>query len=319
MVPQEVKKALSKSQKVFLTTHVRPDGDGLGALIALASILRKLGKEVVVAIGEKSEVPAHYCFLPGVNEIKWSTSFSLESFDLAVALDAASAFRLGTYQSFFEEASILTVNIDHHVSNESYAKINWVDDNFSSTSEMVYWLAVELGVELEKDTALNLYVGILTDTGRFQYPNTSPQTLEVAKELLNYGIVPFQVFAQVYEGYSYSAFKLLGEIMARSQLTDGILYTYIDQEDLARYGLKMPDTEDYVDFLRSVKEARLVVLFKHLENGEIRVSLRSRQLPSHLIAKEFGGGGHPGAAGFITELSRQEVLNKIKELIKEGF
>jgi phosphoesterase RecJ-like protein len=316
---QEVKKALTGSHKVFLTTHVRPDGDALGALIALAFILRKLGKEVIVAIGEKSEVPSHYSFLPGVNEIEWAASCSWENFDLAVALDAASAFRLGTYQSFFEEAPILTVNIDHHVSNDSYARINWVDDGFSSTSEMVYCLAVELGVELEKDTALNLYVGILTDTGRFQYPNTSPQTLEVAKDLLNYGIVPFQVYAQVYEGYSYAAFKLLGEIMARSQLTDGILYTYIEQEDLKNYGLKMPDTEDYVDFLRSVKEAKLVVLFKHLSDEEVRVSLRSRQLPSHLIAKEFGGGGHPGAAGFITKLSRQEVLNKIKELLEEGF
>lgn len=319
MVPQAVKKALSEGHKVFLTTHVRPDGDALGALIALAFILRKLGKEVAIAIGGKNEAPTHYSFLPGLQEIEWASSFFWEKFDLAVALDAASVFRLGIYQSFFEKTPILTVNIDHHVSNDSYAKINWVGDNYSSTSEMIYRLAVELGVELEKEAALNLYVGILTDTGRFQYPNTSPLTLEVAKELLKYGIVPFQVYAQVYESYSYSAFKLLGEIMARSQLTDGILYTYIEQEDLKNYGLKMPDTEDYVDFLRSVKEAKLVVLFKHLNDGEMRVSLRSRQLPSHLIAQAFGGGGHPGAAGFITKLSRQQVLDKIKDWLKEGL
>jgi phosphoesterase RecJ-like protein len=318
MIPEAVKDFLKKGRKFFVATHVHPDGDALGSLIAFYLLLKNLGKEVEIGIGEDFSLPSHYTLLPLLDKINWGKGVEEKKFDSFVALDAASSERLGVYKKFLSLSNHL--NIDHHISNTKYAALNWVDSSYSSTSEMIYELIESLGALIDEKIALSLYVGILTDTGRFQYPNTTPRTFEVAKRLVEKGVDPYYVYQNIYESSSFSSFRLLGKVIERTEKRDGLLYSYITLDDLSEFGISLPETENFVDFLRSVKDAELVVFFKELPDGKLKVSLRSRgDVSSHLVAENFGGGGHKGAAGFVTTLSKEDVLEKILKVMKERY
>jgi phosphoesterase RecJ-like protein len=318
VIPESVKVFLKKGRKIFVATHIHPDGDALGSLIAFYTFLKSLGKEVEIGIGEKFSLPSHYSLLPHLDKIKWGEELKEKDFDSFVSLDAASPERLGVYKKFLSLPN--HINIDHHVSNTKFATLNWVDSSFSSTCEMIYELIENVGVFINKEIALPLYVGILTDTGRFQYPNTTPKTFEVAKKLIEKGVDPYNVYQNVYESTSFSSFRLLGKVIERTKKRDGLLYSYITLNDLNEFGISLSETENFVDFLRSVKDAKLIVLFKELPDGRLKVSLRSRgSVSSHLLAQIFGGGGHKGAAGFVTALSQEDVLEKIAKVMKEKY
>ncbi len=308
----DIKKLFLEKKRFFLSTHLYPDGDALGSLVGLAIVLKNQGKLVKMGLGEKEPLPPHYLFLPELDEIVYPDSqvFGEEVF---VALDCASMARLGGWAEKAKKAEHL-INLDHHMSNEKFGSLNLVEVKSSSTSELVFGILKELGFKLNKKAALAFYVGILTDTGRFQYANTSERTFEVARELIGYGLDTFQIFQNVYENYSFGCLKLLGLMLKRAQMEGSLIFSYLTQKDLGKFNVRLSETENYIDFLRLNRDSKLVVLFKELPDGRWKVSLRSKKgVYSHLIASRFGGGGHPGAAGFTATLSKRKVLDLIKE------
>lgn len=315
----KVKKIFLEKNSFLLATHLSPDGDALGSLVGLGIVLENQGKSVVMALGEREQLPPHYLFLPRLDKIVYpdSQGFSPEVF---VALDCASLARLGGWIEKAKKARFF-INLDHHLSNERFGSVNVVETQASSTSELVFGLLKDLNFKLNKEAALAFYVGILTDTGRFQYANTSLKTFEVARELVSYGLDTSQIFQEIYENYSFACLKLLGLVLKRARLDGDLIFSYIKQSDLNKYEVQLPETENYIDFLRLTRDSRLAILFKELPDGKWKVSLRSKKgVYSHLIASRFGGGGHPGAAGFATSFSRGKVLALIKEeLVKDGW
>lgn len=307
-----IKRLFLEKKRFFLSTHLYPDGDALGSLVGLAIVLTKQEKKVVMGLGEKEPLPPHYLFLPMLDEIVYPDSQVFEE-EVFVALDCASLARLGGWAERAKRAEHL-INLDHHLSNEKFGSLNLVDVKSSSTSELVFGILKELGFKLNKEAALAFYVGILTDTGRFQYANTTVRTFEVARELISYGLDTFQIFQNVYENYSFDCLKLLGLMLKRAQTEGSLIFSYLTQKDLKKFNVRLPETENYIDFLRLNRDSKIAILFKELSDGSWKVSLRSKKgVYSHLIASRFGGGGHPGAAGFTTTLPKGKVLNLIKE------
>ncbi len=313
----EVKKILFEKNSFFLATHLYPDGDALGSLIGLAAVLKNQGKKVFMGLGEKSPLPPHYAFLPLLNKIVYPGEKSYQT-EVFIALDCASLVRLGGWAEQAQKTPVF-INIDHHPSNEKFGFLNLVDTGVSSTSELIFELLKEVGFELTREAALAFYVGILTDTGRFQYANTSPRTFEVVRELMSYGLDTFQIFQQVYENFSFNCLKLLGLVLKRAVLEDGLIFSYLTQKDLKKYAVEMAETENYIDFLRLNRDSKLAILFKELPDGQWKASLRSKKgVYSHLIASHFGGGGHQRAAGFSTVWPREKVLDLIKKELRSG-
>ena len=199
---------------------------------------------------------------------------------------------------------------------EHFGNLNFIDEKASSTSEIIFFLAKELNLELDYETSFNLYVGLVTDTGKFQYSNTSIKTLEVAVELIKNGVSPVKVFREVYENTSMDLLKLLGLVLERITLKEGIGYSIIRQNDFKGLTISNGETENFIDFLRSIAEVRLAILFREMPGGDFKVSLRSKDdINCVEIARKFKGGGHKAAAGFRSNKSIDEILNLIERYL----
>lgn len=317
---EKLVKVIKESKRFVVATHVRPDGDGLGSLLALGLLLREMGKQTFISWGESIVIPPQYDFLPGLDLIQ--DPAKCPNFENWIIVDCASGNRLGVLEEKIKEASLL-INIDHHQDNKLFGHINLVDKNISASAEIIFLLSKALNHPLNKEIATCLYVGILTDTGRFQYSNTSPQTFQIASELLAYELQPYEIFQKVYENINFSTVKLLSIALTKavfdSQLK--LVYTCINQDDVKRSGSQMEETENFIDFLRAVKGAEVAVIFKEVPNGTTRVSLRSKgRADVAKIASMFGGGGHRNAAGYTSadsyEASLQKFLEELKKLVQ---
>lgn len=309
--------SLEYAKTIALSGHVQPDGDTIGSVLGLFSVLKKSGFEVFPLM-LKNEIPESYRFLPFIDEILNPEKFKKKT-DIFISVDSPTPDRLGPAVSAFNGAEN-TINIDHHIDNKSFAEINIVHTDISSVSEIIYWILSNSGFSLSPEEALCFYVGIVTDTGRFQYTNTSSDTFQAAKELIEKGVSPNFVFKKIYENISYSSTKLLSIMLNRAVVEDGLIWSYISREDLSKTGARLVDSENFVDFLRSVRGVKVAALIKEVktERGKHwKVSLRSKgKINVQEIASKFGGGGHPQASGFKTETEPEEVINKIKEFTK---
>ena len=305
--------ALIKREDDFLVAvHVQPDGDAIGAALALGRLLRELGKSYRLAVADGGEIPPQYKWLPGIAEFTQQVTPAAKVF---VTLDVANESRLGRLAPALAEAAI-TVNIDHHPDNPGFADHNWVDSTISSTSEMIFYLWEEMGVELTYEPALAIYVGMLTDTGRWQYSNTTSRSLRIAAELVRLGVKPIEVFKNVYESYSVEWFKLLALGLDKAVFDQdiGLAYTLITQEDLAHTGASLAESENLVDRLRSVIRINLAMVLKETRKGEIKVSLRSREpIDVGALARLFGGGGHRNASGFVSKEKPETIIESVKQ------
>ncbi|MBI4744419.1 MAG: bifunctional oligoribonuclease/PAP phosphatase NrnA [Actinobacteria bacterium] len=202
---------IKKDDKFVILTHVQPDGDAFGSVLGLAMLLKKMGKNVFLSIDKDMRIPPQYSFLPGVELIKSINDYH-NDFVNFIVLDCGSIERLGSWEQIAKNAKNI-INIDHHKSNTRFGTLNYIDEKSSSSSEMVYKLSLNLGVEIDKDIALCLYVGIVTDTGKFQYSNTTSKTFKNALKLIKYDISPTYVFENVYERASLGCLNLLGKIL----------------------------------------------------------------------------------------------------------
>jgi len=311
---RDVASALEGAGTVVATSHVNPDGDGVGSLLALYHLLSARGKKVYPCLPEPHKYPPQYGFLPG-RETLLPPGELPENCDAFVALDCSNLSRLEPLEELFRRVSV-TVNIDHHEDNARFAALNYVDAGASSTAELVYRVAEAGSWELDAHAATCLYAGLVTDTGRFQHRNTTPSAFILAARLAEAGADVHGVAKEIYESQSLAYTRLLGVVLRRAQMHDDLrlVFSFITRADLEETGATLSETEDLIDYLRRVKGAGIVALFKELPDGTVRVSLRSGDgTEVGPIARALGGGGHAMAAGYTSE---KDLEGSVEELMK---
>jgi phosphoesterase RecJ-like protein len=311
--------ALRGHDRFLVVTHENPDGDALGSLLATTLVLRALGKDVVMFLAGKAPLPHEYGFMQ-LDGLQRSLPDDMEE-RVLVAVDCAKADRIGPDLAPVERAK-LVLDIDHHHDNTYFGDINLVVGDASSTGEVLRDVIRELGLELTPELAEPLYIALVTDTGRFQYTNTTPKALRLAAELVDAGADVHAVFQQVYESVEFAKLKLLARALERARVLEGgrIVVSHLVRTDFAEVGAVEPYSEGIIDYLRAVEGSELAALIREppRDDGPTRrVSLRASvdELDVSAIARLFGGGGHRQAAGFSSDLPLEEIT----ELIRQGF
>ena len=293
---EDAAQAIRGSQTIVMACHVNPDGDALGSLLGLALALLPFGKAVTCL--SEDGVPDILAFLPGAEMVQQSTD--TPAFDLALVVDSGDLPRVGQAVQPIIGRARRVVDIDHHATAGAFGDIRVLNSRAASTAEIVYALLQTLAVPITSEIATCLFTGIITDTGSFRFQNVTPNTLRVAAELLEAGAPPAHISENVFENRTFAATRLLGAALAAMQQTpDGkIVWTHVTAKDFQTLGAKDADTEGIVSYVRGVRGADAGILFREMADGNIRVSLRSREgLDVSQIAALFGGGGHRMASG----------------------
>src|SRR6478672_7677229 len=316
---QAVADTLRANDRFLVVTHENPDGDALGSLLATTVALRQLGKDVVMFMPASTSVPQEYTFMRLDGLVRELPDDMGER--VLVAVDCAKAERIGPDLSPVERAK-LVVDIDHHHDNTRFGSVNLIVSDASSTGEVLRDVFAELDVEVTPEIAEPLYIALVTDTGRFQYTNTTPKSLRLAAELVEAGADVHQVFQQVYESVEFAKLKLLARALERARVLEGgrIVVSYLVRPDFAEVGAAEAYSEGIIDYLRAVEGSELAALIREppRDDGPLRrVSLRASidELDVSAIARTFGGGGHRQAAGFQSDAT----VDEITELIRKGF
>jgi bifunctional oligoribonuclease and PAP phosphatase NrnA len=315
-----VAEAIRSHERFLVTTHENPDGDALGSLLAAKLALDTLGKDVVMYLSGETPLPREYSWMPLGNLRRSLPDDAADR--VLLALDCANESRLGPDPEVLASAP-LVVNVDHHHDNSRFGAINAVVADASSTGEIVRDLLRELDVGLTSDMAEALYIALVTDTGRFQYTNTTPKALRLAAELVEAGADVHKIFQGVYESVQFAKLKLLARALERAQIYEGgrLVISYLLRGDFAEVGAAEPYSEGIIDYLRAVEGADMAALIREPPRGDAparRVSLRASadELDVSKIARASGdGGGHRQAAGF----SSSESIEEITEFIRREF
>jgi phosphoesterase RecJ-like protein len=313
-----VVEALRRHGRFLLITHENPDGDALGSILAAKLILETLDKDAIMYLSGTAPLPAEYKFMPLAELRRELPEDTGER--VLFALDCANESRLGEGQAALESAASV-LNVDHHHDNTRFGDVNLVLADASSTGEIVRDLARELDVQLSPELAEALYVALVTDTGRFQYANTTPKALRLAAELVEAGADVHRVFQSVYETVQLAKLKLLARALERAQVYEGgaLVVSYLLRTDFAEVGAAEPYSEGIIDFLRAVEGAEMAALIREPPapgRPARRVSLRSSsdEVDVSAIARASGdGGGHRQAAGFSSELEIPQIVDFIRE------
>ena len=312
MDPKRRTRELIRHHKRFLlTSHINMEGDSLGSQLALKGLLEKLGKRVEVVCD--GGTPKAYRFLPGASSVREKPSFSYEA---AFVLDCPLLARIGRIQRFIDLKKPLCV-IDHHISNEYFGTINWVEPKAAAVGEMIYDLFRYVKVKIDKDDATNLYVSIVTDTGSFRYSNTTEAVHRVVADLITLGVEPAKVSSQIYETQSLKSRRLLAEVLQTLQVDPrgDVAWLKVTQAMLRRWGARAEETEGFVDFARSIAGVKVAFFLRESGSHQTKVSLRAKAgADVNRIAKHFGGGGHRAASGCVIPLPMKETE---KQLLKE--
>lgn len=312
-----LEEAARSGRVVVLACHVAPDGDALGGMLALHLALRERGARSVPTWGEEPlRVPGHYDDLPGIEDLVAPSDLP-EHIDLLVTLDAASEQRLGSVAPLLK-TDVPTIVIDHHVTNTGFGDVRLVAPSAAATVSVVEELVRRLGVELGPDIATCLYVGLVTDTGRFQHGNTDPAALELAGRLLDAGVPHEELARRLFERRTLGELRVLGAALARVELVDevALAHTRVTADELAEHGVGDDQLEGLVDFVRGVDVAEVALVMKETWDGW-RASLRSPgRVDVGALAEALGGGGHRQAAGFTFEGDPDRVLARIVDLLR---
>ena len=308
--------AIRSNDRFLVTTHENPDGDALGSILAMKLGLEQLGKDAVLYLSGVIPLPHEYAFMSLDGLRRTPPEDAAER--VVLALDCANDRRLGPDSGLLERAP-LVVDIDHHHDNSRFGKVNLIVADASSTGEILHDLFRELGVRITPEIAEALYIALVTDTGRFQYTNTTPKTLRLAAELVEAGANVHQVFQDVYENVAFAKIKLLARALEKARVYEGgrLIVADLERADFAAAGAEEPFAEGIIDYLRAVEGTEIVALIREppTQNGPTRrVSLRTRAegIDVSAIARKSGGGGHRQAAGFSSEASTDEIVDFIR-------
>ena len=303
--------ALRRHDRFLVTTHENPDGDALGSLAAAHRALGALGKDSVMFLAGEAPIPGEYRFMELEDLRRTLPDDAAER--LLLAVDCANESRLGADPVALHQAPF-TVNVDHHHDNTRFGDANLVVADASSTGEVLRDVLAELGVELTPELAEPLYIALVTDTGRYQYANTTPKALRLAAELVEAGADVHRVFQGVYESVQFAKLKLLARALERAVVYEGggLVVSHLLRDDFGAVGAVEPYSEGIIDFLRAVEGADMAALIREPPRGGSparRVSLRAShdELDVSAIARKSGGGGHRQAAGFSSDASIEEI------------
>ena len=313
--------AIRANDRFCVTSHENPDGDALGSLLATHLGLRELGKDSVIVLVGDAPLPAEYRFLD-LDDLRRTWPDDLEQ-RVLLAVDCAQENRIGPDPPV--DRAALVLDVDHHHDNTRFGDVNLIVPDASSSAEVVRDLFGELGVRLTPQIAEALYVGLVTDTGRFQYTNTTPKALRLAAELVEAGADVKRVFRGVYESVQFAKLKLLARVLERAQIFEGgrLVVSYLLRDDFDEVGAEEPYSEGLIDYLRAVEGAEMAALIRQPPRDEgpaARVSLRANadELDVSAIARKSGGGGHRQAAGFASEGTIEEITAFIRREFLEA-
>jgi phosphoesterase RecJ-like protein len=312
---QAVADAFRSNDRFLLVTHENPDGDALGSLLATKLALDQLGKDSVMYLYGDAPLPKEYGFMELGGILREPPPDAAER--VLVAVDCANETRMGPELTLIDDAT-LTLDIDHHHDNSRFGDVNLVVGDASSTGEVLRDVFAELGVELTPEIAEALYTAVVTDTGRFQYSNTTPKALRLAADLVEAGADVHRVFQDVYESVEFAKLKLLARALERAEVYEGgrLVVSHLLRSDFTDLNVAEAYSEGIIDDLRAVDGAEMAALIREpprREGPPRRVSLRASndELDVSAIARKSGGGGHRQAAGFSSDASIEEITEFI--------
>lgn len=299
-------KMLKDASSILIAAHIRPDGDAIGSMVGMGLALQAGGKHIQLML--EDPIPSRYHFLKGSELIHPTVS---EPFDLSIALDCGDLARLG---KFFQDKKP-DINIDHHVTNENFGKVNLVIPQEVATCAILAKFLPEWDFPLDADSAGALCMGLLTDSNGFQIPSVTPETLELAAILMRAGAAFSEIYQRALVSQSLQASKLWGLALAKLQMKDGLLWTSITLQDRELAGYHGKDDAEIANFLSSVEGSRVALLFNEQSADKVKVSWRTRNhMDVAKLAQYYNGGGHPNAAG--AEVA-QPLLTAESEIIKK--
>ncbi len=312
---------LKSSDAVLIASHANPDGDAIGALLAMGHLLDALGKKTTLY--NESPLPAVYRFLPSVQRIKRRLA-DPKSYDTAIILDCGDLARIGRQVDSVLGIPVL-INIDHHVTNTQFGNLQLIDNDACATAEIVHRFFKRMAVPINQAAATAIYTGILTDTGSFRFSNTNRSAFAICQEMIERGVDPYKVAQHVYGTYSLGRIKLLNLALDSIEISENgnLSMMTVTQAMLDKTGTHAEDADGLINYARRIKAVKVAALIHEQTNGRkpdghsngYHVSLRSDgQVDVAAIASVFGGGGHPSAAGFSVQASLTELKTQLIEL-----
>ncbi|MDR3295837.1 MAG: bifunctional oligoribonuclease/PAP phosphatase NrnA [Clostridiales Family XIII bacterium] len=316
---EEIAASLQAAQSVLLFPHVSLDGDCLGSSMALCAALRKSGKISHVVI--EDDIPEFLLFLEWETDCCTRDLHILENPDVCVCMDCGEPQRFPRRKNLFQ-AGRTTMCIDHHESAAPLMDLNYIDGKAAATAEIVYDLLLLLGTDMDKQIAEAIYTGIVTDTGRFQYSNTTGKTHRIAASLIETDVRPSEIAVWLYQNVSREKQLLESRILGTTEMFAGgkAALAHMTRGMLKETGAKPEDTDGVVEMLRDIRGVEVACLLKERNARQIKVSLRSKQsFDVALLSEGFGGGGHARAAGYTANTNMQEAKSAVKQLLEEGL
>jgi bifunctional oligoribonuclease and PAP phosphatase NrnA len=319
---EQIGQALREGGRFAVLSHVRPDGDALGSQLALGLSLKRLGKDV--RIWNEEGMLEKYSFLPSANLLTKPPA-DPEDVDVAIALDTAIQNRLGTALPAVRSAKVW-INIDHHPSNPGYGDLVYINPKAPATGQILFELIRSEKLPIDAAIAENLYVAISTDTGSFQYPNTTARTFEMAAELVRAGVDVGRVSQLTYENYPRRRAELLRDLLGtmRFEANNRVASFSLSLATAKKLGVLPEDNEGLIDHLRAIHGVIVAVFFEELADGKVRVSMRSKSEKVNVcaICEKFGGGGHVLAAGArllgtLAEVEKK-ILEEVRDVVRRG-
>lgn len=305
-------------ESVALACHVHPDGDALGSMLAMKHLCEAHGTKAVCSWPDPFVVGPHYEFLPGIRQAVPPARFP-QSPEVMMTFDLGSFARLGNLESSAHAAGELLV-LDHHPDNQQFGTVNLVDLDAAATAVVVRDLAATLNWKLNHDAAVCLYAGLVTDTGRFRYPNTTTEVFHFAEELASFDLPIAQIEWELFEKHRFAYLRLVGAVLARARLDPDAHFvaTWCSQEDLTYFGVAFDETEGLIDVVRQAAEADVSCIVRQDGDEGNRVSLRSTGgVDVGEIARAFGGGGHWFMAGFVSHASVDSIIDDVERAVVE--
>lgn len=311
MIMNKILGKIKESNRIAITFHASPDGDSLGSSLALMQGLRKIGKEAYII--SKEEIPGDFKFLPCSEIIDGKCIEVLPNTECVIVLDCGDVERINANLNL-DNRDYTLINIDHHISNDLYGDLNYVDTNASAMSETVYQMLRIMGIKIDKDMAKCLYTSLITDTGSFKYSGTTSVTHTIAGDLINTGIDFSEIHRIVFDNKKFDRIKLYGKAIEKMELIgEKICIMVVTKEMLSELGMNSEvDTSDIINIGMQIGSVETTALIKESDVG-VKVSLRSKSIVDvRKIAEGFGGGGHIRAAGLKME---GKTVDEAKKLI----
>lgn len=312
---EKVIKAIKDSSHIGITFHQSPDGDSIGSSLALLQGLRTLGKQAYII--SKEEVPSTFSYLLFSGEVGLITEVKKET-DLLIVLDCGDVKRINA-ELDLDSRSYKVINIDHHVSNEKYGDLNYVNTKAAAVGEIIYDLLLNLKVKITREIGEAIYTSLLTDTSSFKHSNTTNKTHEVAGALIDCGINFNKIQRRIFENKEFNKVKFFGKVIDTIHLIlDGkVAFMEINDKMLQSCNLESVDSSEVIHFGTMISDVEVVALFKEGKDG-VKVSLRSKEFVDvNKIALSFNGGGHVRAAGLFYEGALEEIKHKLAEMLKD--